>query len=127
MFKLNKQYFVDVSIFQHCLDKRPQSFLINSLINCKSIICNQTLFQQTSKMNIIQLLYFFNLLNNYLSPNAKYLLVQVNDEETKNDLDAPKKPFLQSRNSRIIGGSEIRKHSEPWLALLCYDNVREGG
>jgi len=77
-------------------------------------------------MNIIQFLFFFNLLSNYLAPNAKYLLIQVNDEETKNDLDAPKKTALQSRDSRIIGGSEIRKHSQPWLALLCYDNVREG-
>merc|ERR1712212_358917 len=49
-----------------------------------------------------------------------------NDEETKNDLDAPKKTVLQSRGTRIIGGSDIRKHSDPWLALLCYDNVREG-
>ena len=76
-------------------------------------------------MNIIQLLFFFNLLNNYLSPNAKYLLVQVNDEETKNDMNAPKKPIVQSRNSRIIGGSEIRKHSQPWLALLCHYNIKE--
>ena len=84
------------------------------------------LFDSTSKMIIIQFLFFFNLLSNYLAPNAKYLLIQVNDEETKNDLDAPKKTVLQSRGTRIIGGSEIRKHSEPWLALLCYDNVREG-
>ena len=76
-------------------------------------------------MNIIQFLFFFDLLSNYLAPNAKYLLIQVNDEETKNDLDAAKKTVLQSRDSRIIGGSEIRKHSQPWLALLCYDNVRE--
>ena len=76
-------------------------------------------------MNIFQLLFFFNLLNNYLSPNAKYLLIQVNDEETKNDLDTPKKTVLHSRDSRIIGGSEIRKHSQPWLALLCYYDIKE--
>ena len=76
-------------------------------------------------MNIIQFLFFFTLLSDYLAPNAKYLLIQVNDEETKNDLDAPKKTVLQSRNSRIIGGSEIRKHSEPWLAHLCYYNIKE--
>ena len=111
--------------FQHCFDKRPKSFLINTLIICKSIIFNQVLFDSTSKMNIIQFLFFFNLLCNYLAPNAKYLLIQVNDEGTKNDLDAPKKTALHSRDSRIIGGSEIRKHSQPWLALLCYDNVRE--
>ena len=75
-------------------------------------------------MNIIQFLFLFNLLSNYLAPNAKYLLIQVNDEETKNDLDAAKKTVLQSRDSRIIGGSEIRKHSQPWLALLCSDNIR---
>ena len=78
-------------------------------------------------MNIIQFLFFFNLLNNYLFPNAKYLLVRVNDEETKktNDLEAPKKTVLQSRDSRIIGGGEIPKHSQPWLALLCYQNYKE--
>ena len=84
------------------------------------------MLDSTSKMKIIQSLFFFNLLSNYLAPNAKYLLIQVNDEETKNDLDAPKKTALYSRDSRIIGGSEIRKHSEPWLALLCHHNVREG-
>ena len=125
MFKLNKQYFCRCSNFQHYLNIKPNSFLINSLIICKSIICNQTLFHQTSKMNTIKFLLLFSFLNNYLSPNAKYLLVQVNDEETKNDLDAPKKPFLHSRDSRIIGGSEIRKHSQPWLALLCHYNIKE--
>ena len=78
-------------------------------------------------MYIIQSLFLFNLLSNYLTPNAKYLLVRINDEETKkmNDLEAPKKTVLHSRDSRIIGGGEIPKHSQPWLALLCYHNYKE--
>ena len=85
-------------------------------------------------MNIIQFLFLTILLNNILILNGKYLLVEIKNEKvdkmdlesheassshTENNLIAPKNPGIQSRGNRIIGGKEIRPHSQPWLALVC--------
>ena len=88
-------------------------------------------------MKIVKLLFLSNLFRNILALNAKYLLVQIDDEEpekmkpgirgsslseTETHLDASKRTIIQRGRSRIIGGAEIKPHSEPWLALLCYNN-----
>ena len=88
-------------------------------------------------MNIVQLLFLSNLFRNSLVLNAEYLLVQIDDEEaektkpginesplseTETHLGASKRPIIQRGRSRIIGGTEIKPHSEPWLALLCDNN-----
>ena len=92
-------------------------------------------------MNIVQLLFLSNLFRNSLVLNAKYVLVQIDDEEpekmkprikgsslseTETHLDASKRTIIQRGRSRIIGGAEIKPHSEPWLALLCVNNQTEG-
>ena len=88
-------------------------------------------------MNIVQLLFLSNLLRNSVVLNAKYLLVQINDEKpekmkpglrgaslskAETHSDASKRAIIQYGRSRIIGGNEIKPHSEPWLALLCDSN-----
>ena len=88
-------------------------------------------------MNIVQLLFLSNLFRNSLVLNAKYLLVQINDDEpekmkprlkgapfskTETNSDASRRTIIQRGTSRIIGGNEIKPHSEPWLALLCDSN-----
>ena len=99
-------------------------------------------------------LFLSSFLQNNSILNAKYLLVQVNDEmgnggrlagnddplpqfrdvwkadeepivQTRDDLEYYRDPLVQSRDHRIIGGNEIKAHSEPWLALLCNTNVSE--
>ena len=54
-------------------------------------------------------------------------VIQNNDEKTmKNDVGANNQLPLKSRGkARIIGGNEIKPHSQPWLALLCTTNVKE--
>ena len=114
--------------------------IIKSLINYTCIILNQKLLNKTSNMNIVQLLFLSSLFRNTIVLNAKYLLVQINDEElekmkpglrgsslskTDTHLDASKRAINQYRKSRIIGGNEIKPHSEPWLALLCDNNHLE--
>jgi len=81
------------------------------------------------------------LFRNNLGLNAKYLLVHTNNEtpeklklglrgasisKTETHLDASSRAIFQGGKSRIIGGNEIKPHSEPWLALLCVNNQTEG-
>ena len=76
-------------------------------------------------MNIIRLYILFNFVNN----NARYLLVQINKEnvgkvqlksraQMDNDSGTSQISF-RSDDARIVGGNEIKPHSQPWLALLC--------
>ena len=81
-------------------------------------------------MNIIHLFILFNFVSN----NARYLLVQINGENVEkpqlksqaqmdNDSGSSNIGF-RSRDARIVGGNEIKSHSQPWLALLC-DEIHE--
>ena len=86
-------------------------------------------------MNLIPFLFLLNFVRNHRATNAKYLLVQVKDEEVKKSQPVARGQTegnsggrqlrIQSRGQRIIGGREIRPHSEPWLALLCNYNSNE--
>ena len=86
-------------------------------------------------MNLIQFSFLLNLLRYYQASNSKYLLVQVDDEKVKKPQLVARGQIegniggrnlkIQSRDQRIIGGREIRPHSEPWLALLCNYNSDE--
>ena len=104
-------------------------------------------------MKILQLLFLINFIQYNSILNAKYLLVQVNEVGNRGILKGNKEPTIrsrhvwketfdvepsvhtrndyendliyQSRYDRIIGGNEIKAHSQPWLALLCNTNVIE--
>jgi len=71
-------------------------------------------------------LLFAVFLQANLITNSDSKVIQNNDGKTlKNDIGVNNQLTLKSRGEgRIIGGHEIKPHSQPWLALLCSTNIK---
>ena len=105
-----------IGLFQHLTS--ISDYQGSSLIATTKIIAN---------MKKIIFLLFAVCLQDNLITRIESKVIQNNDEKTmKSDVGAKNQLSLRSRGKgRIIGGNEIKPHSQPWLALLCSTNVKE--
>ena len=82
--------------------------------------------QIVTNMKRFVFLLFAVFLQANLITNSDSKVIQNNDGKTlKNDIGVNNQLTLKSRGEgRIIGGHEIKPHSQPWLALLCSTNIK---